>query len=138
MELNEAKDRQYAAAFTAVNAPNVKNQHVISTPQPFPQQPILPMGQPPVRYPDLNTTGGFLEDPSQSAQDMRSVAVRMAMEQEDRREGPFPMEIDNEVLIGPKAPPGYQDNRPIDQLSKDELFERAFKPAPDRHPLLQL
>lgn len=136
MEINEAKDRQYAAAFTSVNAPNVKNQNKVGLQQPFQQQPELPLGQPPVRYPDVTTMGGFLENPQESANDVRSMAVRSAEAEERNREGPFPMEIDNEALVGPKAPPGYY-TLGTENLSKEELFERAFKPrVPQNTPML--
>ena len=132
MEINEAKDRQYAAAFTAVNAPNVFNKIQTRLTEPFPQQPELPLGQPPVRYPDVTTMGGFLEDPREDEQDRRNVAVRLAAD--ENADGAMPMDIDDVVTMGDRPQPVFKIGE--ENVSKDELFRRAFMPRPDRHPQL--
>lgn len=63
----------------------------------------------------------------------------MALEQEQQQKsGPFPMDIDSVGTIGPKPPPGYNNNTADQQLSREELFERAFKPPAQRRPMLSV
>lgn len=132
MERNEAKDRQLAAAFTAVNAPNVNNRVVTKMTEPFQMAPDLPLGQPPVRYPDLTTMGGFMPDERQRAEDLRRTAARLA--EQDDNQGPTAMELDDMGTMGPK--PVHYFDVGEEKLTKEELFRRAFQPRTDTHPTL--
>lgn len=90
------ENRLYDKAFTAMNAPNVFHRSVTEMMEPFQPRSRMPMGAPPVRYPDVNTTGGFLEDPMQDAQDARNVAGRMA-ERYNARD-PMPYQWDGQAV----------------------------------------
>jgi hypothetical protein len=67
----------YDRAFTAINAPNVFSQFVARTQEPFQPSSRYPEGQPPVRYPDITTLPGFLENPLEDNRDILIVENRM-------------------------------------------------------------
>lgn len=70
--------RLYDKAFTAVNAPNVLYQKVTTMAEPFQPRSMFPLGEAPVRYPDLTTVPGFLDNPAQDFSDVRHQLERMA------------------------------------------------------------
>lgn len=125
MERNEAFDRLYAAAFTSINAPNIKTQLNTPIDVPFQAQPRLPLGQPPVRYPDLTTIPGFLADPRGDASDLRTAAVRQAQAAGDGR--PTAREVDSMVTMGRQAPPGYFKQDP-NRVTPREMLLSTFNP----------
>lgn len=70
--------RLYDKAFTAVNPPNVFHQATTEFQAPFQPRSRYPLGEPPVRYPDLTTIPGFLDNPAQDKSDVRHALERIA------------------------------------------------------------
>lgn len=73
-----ALTRLYDTTLTAVNPPNVFYKTQLRLQEPFQPSSIYPIGEPPVRYPDLTTVPGFLEDPAQDDADLRNLLIRNA------------------------------------------------------------
>lgn len=75
--------RLYDQTLTAVNPPNVFHRVELRMEEPFQPSSRYPIGEPPVRYPDLTTVPGFLENPMEDAVDVRYQAERMAQQTAD-------------------------------------------------------
>lgn len=88
----------YDKALTAVNAPNVEHSAQVKMIQPFQPSSRYPMGSEPVRYPDVTTTPGFLDNPTEDDMDARNVAERMA-DAYDHND-PMPFKTDNFDVYG--------------------------------------
>lgn len=114
----------YDKAFTAVNAPNVHHKAVVTMEEPFQPRSRFPWGVPPVRYPDVTTLGGFLEDPREDDSDARAVAAALA----DRANAGdlFPRQYDGQAV----APAVYQKPKE-GQLSRQERVKRILLPGKD-------
>lgn len=68
----------YDRTLTAVNPPNVFHQTEVRLQEPFQPSSRYPQGEPPVRYPDLTTIPGWLDNPMEDAVDIRYQAGRLA------------------------------------------------------------
>lgn len=68
----------YDGVFTSINPPNVFHNVDMRMVEPFQPPSRYPQNRPPVRYPDLTTVPGFLEDPREDAVDVRYQAGRTA------------------------------------------------------------
>jgi len=113
----------YDKAFTAVNAPNVMHQKVVYMMEPFQPMSRFPEGVPPVRYPDVTTIGGFLEDPREDEADARNAAAAMA----DGTPELFPAQHDDQA-VGRAA---YQKPT-FGNLARDEQLARMLFPGSDK------
>lgn len=121
--------RLYDAAFTAVGAPNVKHQNVTQMIEPFQRVSRFPWGQPPVRYPDLTTRAGFMDDPAQDASDARNVAGRMA--EKYNEEDPMPYQWDGQA-VGRQV----KQKDHFGTMPRQEMIKRVLMPDRDSHPLM--
>lgn len=114
----------YDKAFTAVNAPNVLHKAVVNFQEPFQPRSRYPEGLPPVRYPDVTTIGGFLEDPREDDNDARAMAAAMA-----ERVDPtnlFPIQHDSQAVYKvdfQKPKEGTMD--------RSEMVKRILLPGKD-------
>lgn len=70
----------YDRALTAVNPSNVFTQFHVRLTEPFQPSSRYPEGQPPVRYPDLTSLPGFLNNPLEDDRDILIHHNKMAME----------------------------------------------------------
>jgi len=66
----------YDQTLTAVNPSNVKYETRLRLGEPFQPSSRYPQGEPPVRYPDLTTIPGFIENPAQDAADVNNLLLR--------------------------------------------------------------
>jgi hypothetical protein len=73
-----ALTRLYDQTLTAINPPNVFYRTELRLQEPFQPSSMYPIGEPPVRYPDLTTVPGFLDNPAQDETDLRHLLVRNA------------------------------------------------------------
>lgn len=71
----------YDRVLTAVNPANVKFGRTAKITEPFQPPSVLPLGRPPIRYPDVTTMPGFLSDPRLDENAFRNVAGQLAAEQ---------------------------------------------------------
>lgn len=123
-EDNRPLTRLYDKTLTAVNAPNVLYQKVTTMMEPFQPRSVYPLGEPPVRYPDVTTVAGFLDNPAQDFSDVRHQLERMAGDYEEL----FPENHDWNAV----AKQDYQKDK-SGSLSSQERAERAALPyAPMR------
>lgn len=120
--LEDNRDALYTQAFTATNPPNVNDSVVAAMVTPFQPSSKAPFGLPPVRYPDLTTTGGFIDNPVDDEAGIRQELGKVAAS--INREDPTPMDIDSFGTVGDRP---VKDKGP-ERLAQDELFDRAFKP----------
>jgi len=127
----------YDKGLTAVNAPNVEHQSQVQMMQPFQPSSRYPIGQPPVRYPDVTTTPGFMDNPAEDDMDARNVAERMA--DSYNHNDPMPIRTDNFDVYGtsfqtarPDISSGFHrlfganNSFPLTGWNKDSQY---FKPA---------
>ena len=120
--LEDDRDALYTQAFTATNPSNVKDDIVAAMVTPYQPPSKTPFGLPPVRYPDLTTMGGFIENPADDEAGVRQELAKVAAS--INREDPTPMDIDSFGTVGDRP----VKNKGPERLAQDELFERAFKP----------
>lgn len=107
---------KYDRAFTAVNAPNVEHTAQVAMVQPFQPSSRFPQGQAPVRYPNVTTTPGFLDNPAEDDMDARNVAERMADAYDPN--DPMPYQTDSFAVSGSV----YQTARPDVSSGFKRLF----------------
>jgi len=124
-----AENRLYDKAFTAVNAPNVMHQAVTELIEPFQPRTTFPMGAPPVRYPDVTTVAGFVQDPAEDEADARNVAARLADKFDPT--DPMPQAWDNMAVNKEE----FQKDR-TGPVSNAELINRVLFPEKDSKPLI--
>lgn len=120
--LPDGRDALYLGAFSATNPPNVKNDVVAAMVTPFQPSSKAPFGMPPLRYPDLTTMGGFLDNPEDDERGVRQELGKVAAS--INRDDPTPMDIDSFGTVGDRP----VKNKGPERLAQDELFQRAFKP----------
>lgn len=69
--------RLYDRALTAVNPPNVQQEFRVRMMEPFQPSSRYPEGIPPVRYPDITTLPGFLDNPLEDTRDILYMQDRL-------------------------------------------------------------
>lgn len=69
--------RLYDRALTAVNPPNVQQEFRVRMMEPFQPPSRYPEGFPPVRYPDITTLPGFLDNPLEDNRDVLYMQDRL-------------------------------------------------------------
>jgi len=83
--------RLYDDVLTSVNPPNVFHKVEVRMQEPFQPSSRYPIAEPPVRYPDLTTIPGFLENPMEDAVDVRYQAGRLAQRVADNTSAENPL-----------------------------------------------
>lgn len=124
---NRALPRLFDAALTAVNPMTVRHRTIVPMPEPFQPTSTYPMGRPPVRYPNLTTTPGFMENPSEEEAEINKLAEAMAREYAER--DPMPVLHDSQA-VGEQA---YQKPKQ-GTLTDAEKLMRATVKGPDTIP----
>lgn len=125
---DRATTKTYDRGLTAVNAPNVHHQAVTSLIEPFQPRSRYPIGAPPLRYPDVTTIPGFIDNPEQDAMDARNVAARMA-DAYDAADA-MPYQWDGQAVTGS----AYQKNT-MGDVPRGELIRRVLMPVSDAKPM---
>jgi len=124
--------RLFDTAFTAVNPANVRHNVVTLMQTPFQKPSPYPMGRPPVRYPDVTTMAGFLQDPAQDAADVRNVLETEALQ--SRLRDPMPAFWGWDA-VGQAA---FQTNDKGDDdfLPRAQVLERMLLPPRVERPVM--
>jgi len=125
---NRPLTRTYDKGLSAVNAPNVKHQATTEFVEPFQPRTKYPLGQPPVRYPDVTTIPGFKDDPRQDEMDARNVAGRAAERFDTNDPMPHDWRWDSEYRSD------YQKDT-SGSLSRDEALRRIMLANTNNLPL---
>lgn len=124
---NRALPRLFDAALTAVNPMTVRHRTIVPMPEPFQPASTYPMGKPPVRYPNLTTTPGYMENPTEEENEISKLAEQIAKEYMER--DPMPVLHDSQA-VGEQA---FQKPKQ-GTLSEEEMMKRATVKGPDTFP----
>lgn len=129
-EDDRALTQLYDRTLTAVNPANVHLKKTATVPIPFQPPSILPLGQPPIRYPDVTTIPGFMSDPREDESELRNILGAMAS-----RDPPGTINAQKEDWMPEyRNAADYQTDKGQNGPTVVEALERAFKPMTQQHP----